>query len=258
MDTESPSLSPAVIPGAGLPLRDTRPVLSIVVPAHNESENLPALVAEIEAACAAIGPIEIVIVDDASTDSTPEVLDALALRHPSLRRRRLASRSGQSVATLAGLQRARGRLVATIDADLQNDPRDIPALLALLGEADIAQGYRRVRRDRWSRRAASGIANGIRRAMLGDHVRDIGCSLRVMRAECVRGLPPFRGVHRFLPAILEFEGFRLVQAPVEHRPRAAGRTHYGNSRRAIQGTLDLFGVLWFRARAFRQEVFRDA
>jgi glycosyltransferase involved in cell wall biosynthesis len=235
-----------------------RPALSVVAPARDEARNLPALVDEIETACAGLGSFEILIVDDASSDDTPGVLDRIAKAHPALRWCRLPEPSGQSAALLAGLHRARGDVIATLDADLQNDPRDIPALLRLLADADVVQGWRVARRDPWSRRVAGRVANAIRRAVLRDHVADIGCSLRVFRAACVRGLPPFRTLHRFLPAILEMEGFRLVQAPVSHRPRRGGRSKYDNRRRVFEGTADLLAMLWLRRRVLRKEIFRDA
>jgi glycosyltransferase involved in cell wall biosynthesis len=240
--------------------------LSVVVPAKNEAEGLPRLVAEIAAALRPVterrglgsGPaltgFEIVLVDDGSTDATPEVLDRLAAEYPELRPVRLAENVGQSAATAAGFREARGEWVATLDADLQNDPADLAALWDALPGHDAALGWRVRREDVWSKRVVSRWANRVRNAVLGQSIRDTGCSVRIFRREAALRLPVFRGCHRFFGPLLIREGCSLVQVPVSHRPRAHGRSHYGFRNRSLGVVVDLLGVAWLMRRPARYAV----
>ena len=232
-----------------------RPQLSAVVPAYNEVECVPLLLVELRAALDATSRTwEMVLVDDGSGDGTGDALAAAAAGDARLRVFHLERNAGQSAALAAGLERALGDVVVTLDADLQNDPADIPALLAALDRADVVSGVRATRRDSWIRRVSSKVANATRRAALGDSVTDIGCSLKAYRREVLVGLPMFVGVHRFLPALCAFRGARVVEVKVNHRPRTRGVSKYGMGNRLWRGIHDLIGVSWLKHRLVRYRV----
>ena len=223
--------------------------LSLVIPAYNERENLPLLLAELRTALAGIGRShEIVLVDDGSSDGSGDWIVREAARDPRLVPVLMAENGGQSAALAAGLRHARGAVIVTLDADLQNDPADLPRLLAALEGADVVSGTRRERRDRWTRRISSRIANHVRRAVLGDPLTDIGCSFKAYRREALEDMPLFVGAHRFLPALCLFRGARLVEVPLAHRPRRHGRSKYGVGNRLWRGLYDLIGVRWLKSR----------
>lgn len=232
--------------------------LSVIAPAHNERDNLPALVAEIVAAIEPLGLAhEIIIIDDGSTDDTQAVLAELRGRFRTLRVIRMAKTppgrgNGQSAAFHAGIRAAHGQLIAMLDADLQNDPADIPAMLELLTRsgADMVQGDRsRNRRDTLVRRVSSWVGRTFRRLLLGDTIVDTGCSLRVLRRDVALRLPlEFRGMHRFIPVTVRQMGYRVVEMPVNHRARVAGKAKYGVWNRALPGLIDCFAVRWMRNR----------
>ena len=232
-----------------------RPQLSAVVPAYDEVESLPTLVAELRAALDSTGRTwELLLVDDSSGDGTGEAMEAAAVREPRIRVLRLAKNAGQSAALAAGLTRALGDVIVTLDADLQNDPADISKLLAALADADVVSGVRMKRRDTWLRLVSSRIANATRRAALGDSVTDIGCSLKAYRREALQDLPMFVGVHRFLPALCAFRGARVVEVQVHHRARTLGLSKYGMGNRLWRGIHDLIGVSWLKHRLVRYKV----
>lgn len=231
------------------------PHLSVVVPFHDEAASLLELHGEIAHVLDALDcAAEIVFVDDGSRDAGPEIVAAVARLDPRVRMLTLASRSGQSAALQAGFDAARGEIVATLDADLQNEPRDLPRLLDGLGHADCVCGYRVDRCDPLAKRLASRVANRVRRWALDDGVRDVGCSLRVMRMSYLRRVRLFHGGHRFLPALLAMQGARVAELPVRHRARRHGRSNYDIRRRLGAVWLDLLGVLWLQRRAARSEV----
>jgi len=223
------------------------PRLSIVLPAHDEAANLPALVARIAAIA---GPLEaeIVVVDDGSSDDTRAVLERLLRQHARLRALHHPCPLGQSAALRSGIRAARAALVATLDADGQNPPEDIPGLVAAWHDAPdsvgLIQGERARRRDSAWKRFGSRFANGLRGALLRDGTRDSGCAMRVLRRDAYLALPWFRHLHRFVPALMKREGWGIVTVPVGHAPRAAGRSHYTNWQRALAGLADLAGVAW--------------
>ncbi len=233
--------------------------ISVVVPAYNEAESVPVLAAEIEAALDACGRTwECVWVDDGSSDGTFAAIEALHARRAGHTGIRLEPNAGQSAALLAGFARATGTLVATLDADLQNDPADIPRLADALDRlgVDLVNGVRATRHDGWVRRVSSRIANGFRNRVTRVHVTDVGCSLRVMRRECTRGLPEFHGMHRFLPTFVAMNGFSMAELPVTHRPRRYGEPAYGIHNRLWVGLADTLGVRWLQSRHVRGHVAR--
>ncbi len=223
--------------------------LSIVVPAFNEAENLEPLHRDIRSS---LGDLEIdheiLFVDDGSTDSTPRILDRIATHDPSVRIVRLTRNSGQTAAFAAGFRAAKGEVIATLDADLQNDPADLPRLLAELEDCDVVCGVRQNRRDGWLRRVSSRIANGVRNRLTDESITDVGCSLRVFRRTLVEDLPLFTGMHRFLPTLLRLQGGRIREVPVHHRPRLHGESKYGVRNRLWVGLADLFAVRWMQRR----------
>jgi dolichol-phosphate mannosyltransferase len=228
----------------------TSPEVSVVVPLFNEEESVPILQSELRAALNGFDH-EIVFVDDGSVDRTVEQIETA----PNIRVIRFEKNTGQSAAIYAGLQAARGATAVLIDGDLQNDPADIPRLLAEIGRgADVVCGYRVKRKDTVLKRLTSRIANAVRSRFTKDGVRDTGCTLKAMRRECVSTLVPFKGMHRFIPALIKGAGYRLVEIPVNHRPRRFGRSKYGLSNRALRATIDMFGVRWLLARRLNYKI----
>jgi dolichol-phosphate mannosyltransferase len=199
-------------------------------------------------------PYELVFVDDGSGDNTASVLQELAAKHAEVGVIRLRRNAGQSAALDAGFKRARGQVVVTLDADLQNDPGDIPKLLRELQDYDVVCGIRQGRQDTWLRRASSTIANGIRRRVLHDDITDVGCSLRAYRRHCLATIKLYNGMHRFLPVLLQIEGFRIGQTPVRHHPRRHGQSKYNVRNRAWRALMDLWAVRWMQNRQLRYEV----
>ncbi|HYB13448.1 MAG TPA: glycosyltransferase family 2 protein [Myxococcota bacterium] len=228
------------------------PWLSIVIPVHDEVENLEALHLELAEALKSLEDgAEIVLVDDGSRDGSLAKMRELAARDPRVRTVALSGNHGQTAALEAGFARVRGEITVTLDADLQNDPADIPRLLALLDRADVVNGVRTERHDPWVRRFSSRVGNGFRNWVTGESVTDVGCSLRAMRTSYLRRVKLFRGMHRFLPTLLRIEGARVVEIPVAHRPRRHGRSKYGIGNRLFVGLVDVFAVRWMKQRALR-------
>lgn len=235
------------------------PRVSVVVPIFNERENLAPLLAEIARAFQGIAH-EVLAVDDASTDGSDRELERLAANSDTLEVVHLRQRSGQSAALAAGFDRARASLIATLDADGQNDPTDLVKLLLPVenGEADAAIGFRLHRQDSRWKRLQGRIANGMRDLITGDVVRDTGCGARVMRGQYARRLPRFKGMHRFVPTLLRREGARIVELEVQHRPRLHGQTKYGMWDRVFVGLWDAFGVRWLLRRRLPAPTHEDA
>lgn len=226
------------------------PRLSIVVPSFNEAENLPVLAEELRAALASTGlTYEQIFIDDGSTDGSAAVLERLAAVDRSVRVLSHQRNAGQSAALVAGFRAARGEIVITLDADLQNDPADIPRLLARLGDGfDAVSGVRRDRHDSFVRRASSRIANAVRNWATDESVTDVGCSLKAYRREFLVNLPMFSGMHRFLPTLVRWNGARLAEIDVNHRPRLHGVAKYGIGNRLFRALADLLAVRWMRTR----------
>jgi dolichol-phosphate mannosyltransferase len=232
--------------------------LSIVVPCYNEEGNLVSLISAIREAVQPLNlGYELIIVDDFSTDKSWEILQTLGAQDPRIKALRLAKNCGQSAALWAGIQAARGKFVATLDADLQNDPKDLPGFLELLKEYDCVCGSRiksRAEGDSLVRRLSSKIANGVRNKLTRENVSDSACCYRVFRRECADGLKFFKGMHRFLPTLFKIEGYRVAEIPVSHHMRFAGKSHYGIWNRVFESSWDLFAVRWMQKRMFRYRI----
>jgi dolichol-phosphate mannosyltransferase len=222
--------------------------LSLVAPVYDEVDNLERLHARVCEVFGAGSDWELVLVDDGSRDGSAERIRVLARRDERVVGAFFAHNCGQTAATSAGVQLARGRLIATLDADLQNDPADLPRMIELLGAHDAVVGFRATRHDDCVRRASSRIANAVRNWVSQDSIIDTGCSLKVFRAEAIQALPLFEGMHRFLPTLLRYHGFSVVEHPVSHRPRTAGASKYGVWNRAWRALKDLLAVRWMRGR----------
>ena len=226
------------------------PALSVVVPIFNEEKNMSILQEELRAALAG-RDYEVIFVDDGSTDGTAERIESA----PNVRVVRFERNTGQSAAIYAGLQAAKGAIAVLIDGDLQNDPADIPKLLAEIARgADLVCGYREKRRDTLGKRLTSRVANFVRSRFVKDYVRDTGCTLKAMRRDCIAALVPFKGMHRFIPALIRAAGYRLVEVPVHHRPRRFGKSKYGLGNRAVRATIDMFGVRWLLSRRLKYKM----
>ncbi len=233
-----------------------RPRLSLVVPCYDEEENVEELVDECFRTLRGLGrPFEMIVVDDGSKDGTLARLREEIRNRPELRVVTLKQNTGQSGALAAGFAAARGDLVATVDGDLQNDPADIPQLLERVerGECDVASGWRKKRRDSFLRIISTRVANRVRKTFLGDGMNDSASAMKVYRREVLEHLPVFNGMHRFFPALARMRGFRVIEVPVNHRPRARGQAKYGLWNRVFRATIDMFGVAWLRRRAIRIE-----
>jgi len=229
--------------------------LSLVVPAYNERENLAPLLAEIAAALTGRS-YEVIVVDDGSTDGTLAELKSLRQRYPQLHVIAFERNAGQTAAFAAGFRAARAPVVVTLDADMQNDPADIPALVDTLqrtGTTAVA-GYRAARRDTTWKRLQSRIANGVRNRLNGEVIRDTGCSLKAFRTESLRAVPLFTGMHRFLPTLIKMQGGTVTEVPVGHRPRKHGVTKYGMWNRVWRSLQDAFAVRWMQRRALRYRI----
>jgi glycosyltransferase involved in cell wall biosynthesis len=233
-----------------------QPYLSVVIPCYNEEENVPTLLRRVEAALTLTGkPFEVIIVDDGSTDSTPRLLaEAMAVK-PWLRVIRMAKNGGQSAAFEAGFEAARGEVIATIDADLQNDPEEIPRLLPMLDEqkVDMITGWRKDRQDTPFRRWQSRQANRIRNWISKETVNDSASSLKLYRAHAIKGLRLFNGAHRFFPTLVKMRGYTVYETPVKHSVRFAGTAKYGFRNRAMRAFIDLLAVRWMKERNLRYQ-----
>ena len=234
--------------------------LSIVVPVYNEEENLPLLWPEIREVLEPTGlRYEVIFVDDGSRDRSAEIVRELRERDGRVRLVRLKANAGETAATDAGLKAVRGRHVVVMDADLQNDPHDIPAMLQHLDQWDAVTGWRvnRAAGDSRVRRLSSRIANRVRNRLSEETIQDSGCTFRAFRRECLRDIVLYKGFHRFIPTLLKIRGFRVLEVPVNHRPRRFGRSKYGIGNRAFRAFVDLLVVRWMKDRRLRYEIAED-
>ena len=234
------------------------PEVSVVLPCYNEEGNLPRLLEGVRGALAPLGiPFETVVTDDCSRDGSWALLKRLAAADPALRAQRLSRNSGQSAALWAGIKAARGRFIVTLDADLQNDPSEMPRFLEALRRHDCVCGSRvesRRQGDSPVRVASSRLANWVRNRLSGDDVSDSGCCYRAFKRECVENLKFFKGMHRFMPTLIRMEGFDVVEIPIATHPRFAGQANYGVWNRLFSSFYDLLAVRWMKKRMIRFEV----
>lgn len=231
--------------------------ISVVIPVYQEQDNVIPLLEEFVPVARQWPDLEVLVIDDGSTDATWSRLMEAASCFPFLRGLRADRNRGQSAAMLLGLREARGDILVTLDGDRQNNPADIPRLVEATQRFDVVCGYRAHRRDTWSRRLASRIGNGIRNAVTHDGLRDTGCSLKAFRRVCVADLPPVNGVHRFMGAYFRLAGRTIEQLPVDHRPRTQGVSKYTNLKRLPRTAFDLIGFLWYRSRVLRELRLRE-
>ncbi len=222
--------------------------ISIVIPVFNEEANIGPLAAELDQVMAGLGDAEAIFVDDGSSDGTWANIQACAKRFSGVRGLRAPQNRGQSASLLSGIADAKGDIIVTMDGDMQSDPTDIPGMLEALEDTDCVLGYRAKRKDTWSRRAASRLANKIRRMVTHDGAIDTGCSLRAFKRECAADLPRLNGMHRFMPAHFTLNGRKIKQIPVHHRARAHGSSKYTNLKRLPVTVKDLMGFHWYRRR----------
>ncbi len=225
--------------------------LSVVLPVFNEAACIVPVLTELYRGVAFAKRHEIIVVDDGSTDGSSALVNEFAVAHPGVRTLRLEPNAGQSAAFWAGIQAATGDVIVLMDADGQNDPGDIAHLVSALDDADIVCGYRAHRNDTFAKRAASRLANAVRRAILHDAIRDTGCSLKAFKAPLIKPLQYWDGMHRFLPMLASLNGAKIVQIPVSHRGRMAGKSKYTNFGRLKRTLRDLFGVAWLQSRTRR-------
>ena len=230
------------------------PYLSLVIPAYNEQENIPVLLERVGNALSQTGrEFEVLIVDDGSTDSTPKLLQEGMQKYPWLRVLRMAKNGGQSAAFEAGFKAARGQVIATIDADLQNDPEEIPRLLPMLDGYDMVTGWRKDRHDTSFRRVQTRIANRVRNWLSDETIQDSASSLKLYKRQCVEGLKLFNGMHRFFPTLVKMRGYTVLETPVKHSQRYAGTAKYGLRNRAWRAFIDLLAVRWMKTRCLRYQ-----
>ncbi|MCP3871096.1 MAG: glycosyltransferase family 2 protein [Gammaproteobacteria bacterium] len=232
--------------------------LSIVVPCHNEEGNIRPL---LEAIDAALSPLkveyEVIITDDRSSDNSWEVMSGIASDNSRLRVQRLEENCGESAASWVGMQSASGRFIVTMDADMQNDPADLPAFVKALERADCVCGTRVASRgegDHLIRILSSRIANWVRNGLSGEQISDAGCTYRAFRHECISNLKFFKGMHRFLPTLFKIEGFSVIEIPVANNPRLYGSAHYGVWNRLFASFYDLLAVRWMKSRMIRYRI----
>lgn len=231
---------------------------SVVIPLKNEEENIVDLVAELEPIMQGLrSPWELICINDGSTDTTLQKLVGLSKEKAYLRVITFDRNYGQSAAFDAGFKNARGEWVITLDGDRQNDPADIPKLLALKENYDLICGHRVNRRDTWQKKWISKLANCVRSRFCDDGIQDTGCSLKVYRKECLRDIKMYKGMHRFLPALFKIEGFRVAEVPVNHRERTKGTTKYNLFNRSFNTIADMLAVRWMRKRHIRYRLDKE-
>lgn len=230
-----------------------------MIPLKNEAENIPLLLNEIQKVMETLkAPWEVICIDDGSTDETRKTLEEIKVQDPHLTIVAFDKNYGQSSAFDAGFKAARGTYVITLDGDGQNDPGDIPNLLALMKECDLVCGIRKKRKDTLMKRWISKIANKVRSSLCEDGVQDTGCSLKVYRREALNQIKLYNGMHRFLPALFKIEGFQVKEVPVNHRERVRGKSNYNFFNRSFNTIFDLFAVCWMKNRQLRYRLVKES
>jgi len=229
--------------------------ISVVVPVYNEEANLPILVPKLTEVFDRLGSLyEMIFVDDGSSDGSRKLLKKMASQVPSLRMVGLKQNRGLSTALLAGMREARGKIIVTLDSDLQNDPEDIPRLLEYLDRYDMATGWRQKREDPWLKRIASRVGNSVRNRLSGESINDSACTLRVFKRECLQDIPIFNGMHRFMSTLVKMRGYRIVEVPVTHHPRKYGESKYNIRNRMWRSFVDLLAVRWMKGRRIQYDI----
>ena len=237
-------------------LRENHPIdISVVVPVYNEEENLPVLIPQIAEVLKPLGKTyEMIFVDDGSKDHSRRLLKEMALQYPQIRILGFKKNCGETAAGAAGIKEARGGIVITIDADLQNDPKDIPSMLDYLKEYDMVTGWRQKREDSWVKRITSRMANRIRNSLSGEEIQDSGCTFRAYKRECLQNLKLYKGMHRFIPTLVKMEGYRVIEIPIAHHPRKFGVSKYTTWNRMWRAFIDLLAVKWMKSRHIHYEI----
>jgi len=229
--------------------------ISVVVPVYNEEANLPILVPKLAEVFDRLGSLyEMIFVDDGSSDGSRRLLKEMASQVPSLRWVGLKQNRGLSTALLAGMREAQGRIIVTLDSDLQNDPEDIPRLLNYLDRYDMVTGWRQKREDPRLKRIASRIANSVRNRLSGERINDSACTLRVFKRECLQDIPIFNGMHRFMSTLVKMRGYRIIEVPVTHHPRKYGESKYNIRNRMWRSFVDLLAVRWMKGRRIQYDI----
>jgi glycosyltransferase involved in cell wall biosynthesis len=235
---------------------ETREIdISIVVPVYNEEKNLPILIPNLVEVLGPLGrSYEMIFVDDGSTDGSRKILKAMVSQYPQVRLLGFKKNCGETAAIAGGLKEAKGKVLITLDADLQNDPKDIPGFLEYLKEYDMVTGWRQKRHDPWIKRITSKIANGIRNKLSGETIRDSACTFKAYKRECLQNLKLYKGMHRFMPTLVKLEGFRVIEIPIAHHPRRFGVSKYATWNRMGRTFVDLLAVKWMKNRHIRYEI----
>ena len=229
--------------------------ISVVVPVYNEEENLPVLIPKLTEVLEGLRcSCEMIFVDDGSSDGSLRILRERASQTPSLRVLRLRENRGLSTALVAGMREARGEKIVTLDSDLQNDPADIPKLLEYLDRYDMATGWRHKREDSWLKKISSKIGNSVRNRLSGENIQDSACTLRAFKKECIKEIPVFNGMHRFLSTLVKMNGYRIIEVPVSHHPRKYGKSKYNIRNRMVRSFVDLLAVRWMKHRAIHYDI----
>jgi glycosyltransferase involved in cell wall biosynthesis len=225
------------------------------VPVYNEEENLSVLIPQIAEVLKPLGKTyEMIFVDDGSKDHSRRLLKEMVLQYPQIRILGFKKNCGETAAGAAGIKEARGGIIITIDADLQNDPKDIPKMLDYLKEYDMVTGWRQKREDSWVKRITSKIANRIRNSLSGEEIQDSGCTFRAYKRECLQNLKLYKGMHRFIPTLVKMEGYRVTEIPIAHHPRKFGVSKYTTWNRMWRAFIDLLAVKWMKSRHIHYEI----
>ncbi len=232
--------------------------ISIVIPVYNERDNLVPLEEKLEAELSKLElTYEIILVDDGSVDGSPHIINSIKKNNPRLKLIRFGNNHGQSAAFAAGFKAARGKVFVTLDADLQNNPADIPLLLEKMNEFDVVCGWRFKRNDPWIKRVSSKIGNGVRNALSQEEIADTGCSLKAFRRECFDNVKLFKGMHRFFPTLMKMEGFKVTQVKVSHHPRLHGESKYNIRNRLFSSLHDLMAIRWMKKRHINYDIIQE-
>ncbi|HMK77279.1 MAG TPA: glycosyltransferase family 2 protein [Thermodesulfobacteriota bacterium] len=237
-------------------MRENPPIdISVVVPVYNEEENLPVLIPQIAEVLKPLGKTyEMIFVDDGSKDQSRHLLKKMALEYPQMRILGFKKNCGETAAGAAGIKEARGGIIVTIDADLQNDPKDIPTMLDYLKGYDMVTGWRQKREDSWVKRITSRIANRIRNSLSGEEIQDSGCTFRAYKRECLQEIKLYKGMHRFIPTLVKMEGYRVIEIPIAHHARQFGISKYTTWNRMWRAFIDLLAVKWMKSRHIHYEI----